>query len=126
MALPYETTANLPIGLFSITTITGGVTYVVESFDAPSEQVRRIERRDASGDPADFMLREDFRAPGSMVLQLATSSTALPAAGDTFVLDWDEDATAETFVIGTVTPNEDQGESFHTVTVEVHHDLTVT
>ncbi len=125
MALPYDTSAgtDLPIGLFSITI--NLVAYICESFEAPAEQVRRIERRDANGDPADFMLRNDFRAPGTAVLQLATDSTALPAAGDTFTYDWDEDTTAETFVVGTVTPNEDQGESFHTVTIEFHHDLTV-
>ena len=122
MALPYSTDGGyLPFGTMTVTITT--IVYVIESFDVPVEAARKIERRDENGDPADFMLREDFRA-GSMTLQMDSTSTDLPLAGAEFTLAWNQDVSAETYVVGAVTVNRDQGEGFHTCTCEVHKKVT--
>ena len=83
MSLPYSSSPNLPFGL-SVVTI-NSVDYVLDSIDHPDEVTRTIQRTDENGDRGDLMIRKsgEFRQ-GSAVLQLATTSTAVPTSGQTF------------------------------------------
>ncbi len=104
MAIPYNSVANQPQGL-EIATI-NAVTYVVDSVDLSATEHRIISRTDENGDRADFMIREGS-APisGSMTLQRATDSTALPPSGTEFTYDFDRSGTASTLVVNSVKVN---------------------
>ena len=81
MAIPYLTTATLPYGSRALAL--GGVTYIANSFST-STGLQVIDRQDELGAPNGAV---GIRQPitGSASLQLATTSTTYPAAGDQLV-----------------------------------------
>lgn len=78
----YSDPSTIPFGSQVITS--QGVTFVAESisFQQPSTTV---ERRDEDGDPSGQVTVAGFDN-GTMVLQLATTSTVPPTIGATFTL----------------------------------------
>lgn len=101
MAIPYNSEANQPLGLESVTI--NSVAYIVNSVDLASFDNRIISRTDANGDRADFALRANSdQITGSMTLQRATNTTVLPAIGDEFTHDYDRSGTASTLVVQNV------------------------
>lgn len=78
----YSDPSTIPFGAQVITS--QGVTFVAESisFSQPSTTV---ERRDEDGDPSGQVTVAGFDN-GTMVLQLATTSTVPPTIGATFTL----------------------------------------
>ena len=93
MAIPYNSAADQPQGLESVTI--NLVSYVVDSVSLASNEHRIISRTDANGDRADFMVRDSGgQIEGSMTLQRATDSTVLPPAGTEFTYDFDRSGTA--------------------------------
>lgn len=80
MAIPYLTTATLPYGTRVVTI--SAVGYIANSFTT-SQSLNVIERQDTLGAPNGAI---GIRQPitGSTSLQLATTSTAIPDAGDEF------------------------------------------
>lgn len=78
----YNDPSTIPFGAQVITS--QGVTFVAESisFQQPSTTV---ERRDEDGDPSGQVTVAGFDN-GTMVLQLATTSTVPPTVGATFTL----------------------------------------
>ena len=117
MALPYSSTANQPQGLESVTI--NLVSYVVDAIDLSASDNRMISRTDANGDRADFMIRKGS-APisGTMTLQRATDTTALPPEGDEFTYDFDRSGTASTLVVMGVKVNRGV-DAFDTFDVDV-------
>jgi hypothetical protein len=104
MAIPYNSVANQPQGLESVTI--NLISYVVDSVDLSSKENRIISRTDANGDRADFMIREGGdQITGSMTLQRALDSTVLPAEGEEFTYDFDRSGTASTLVVSSVSVN---------------------
>jgi hypothetical protein len=98
MALPAESTSDLPFGL-DIVNI-NSVDYTADAIDIPNEATRTIVRGDEFGDRKDFMIRKTTEPiEGSMTLQRATNSTPVPASGTTFTYDADEDGTDETYIV---------------------------
>ena len=87
MAIP-SGTASFPLGFESVTI--GSTTYKVDSVDIASETTRIINRPDENGDASDFQIRTaGEKITGSITLQRATTSTALPASGTDFTYDYD-------------------------------------
>lgn len=100
MAIPYNSEANQPLGLESVTI--NSVAYIVNSVDLASFDNRIISRTDANGDRAGFALRSGSdQITGSMTLQRATDTTVLPAIGDEFIYDYDR-TSASTIVVQNV------------------------
>ena len=101
MAIPYNSEANQPLGLESVTI--NSVAYIVNSVDLASFENRIISRTDANGDRADFHVRKNGdQITGSMTLQRATDTTVLPAEGAEFSYDYDRSGTASTLVVQNV------------------------
>jgi hypothetical protein len=101
MAIPYNSEANQPLGLESVTI--NSVAYILNSVDLASFDNRIISRTDANGDRAGFALRAGSdQITGSMTLQRATDTTVLPAIGDEFTHDYDRSGTASTIVVQNV------------------------
>ncbi len=101
MAIPYNSEANQPLGLESVTI--NSVAYIVNSVDLASFDNRIISRTDANGDRAGFALRAGSdQITGSMTLQRAADTTVLPAIGDEFTYDYDRSGTPSTLVVQNV------------------------
>ncbi len=101
MAIPYNSEANQPLGLESVTI--NSLAYIVNSVDLPSIDSRIISRTDANGDRAGFALRAGSdQITGSMTLQRATDTTVLPAVGNDFTYDYDRSGTDSTLVVQNV------------------------
>lgn len=107
--LPYSSTASLPFGSRVLTI--NAITYVAQSWN-PQKSTREINREDENGDENAFMLRAAVTRQSGIVLQLATSSTAVPTMGQEFTVD------SLTYVITAVGKVETQG-AFHTVSIDV-------
>lgn len=87
MAIPSGTT-SFPLGFETVTI--GSVTYKVDAVDISSETTRIINRPDENGDANDFQIRTaGEKITGTMTLQRATTSTALPDSGQDFDYDFD-------------------------------------
>jgi hypothetical protein len=101
MAIPYESESNQPFGLESVTI--NLVAYIVNSIDLASFENRIISRTNATGGRAGFRVEENSdQITGSMTLQRATDTTALPAQGDEFTYDYDRSGTESTLVVQNV------------------------
>lgn len=117
MAIPYNSVANQPQGLESVTI--NLISYVVDSVDLASNAHRIISRTDADGDRADFMIRDSSeQITGTMTLQRATDSTVLPPAGDEFSYDFDRSGTASTLVVHSVNVDRSK-DAFDTFSISV-------
>jgi hypothetical protein len=91
----------MPLGLSTVTI--ESVNYIQISVDMASFENRIISRTDANGDRAGFALRAGSdQITGTMVLQRATDTTALPSIGAEFTSDYDRSGTASTLVIQNV------------------------
>lgn len=117
MSIPYNSVASQPQGLDTVTIAL--VDYIVDSVDMPSTENRVISRTDANGDRADFMIREGSdQIMGTLTLQRATGSIALPPDGTEFTYDFDRSGTGSTLVVKNVKVNRSK-EDFDTFDVEV-------
>ncbi len=97
MAIP-SGTANFPLGFETVTIDT--VTYKVDAVDIQSETTRIINRPDENGDASDYQIRTaGEKITGTMTLQRATDSTALPSSGDAFDYDFDRSGTDSSLVV---------------------------
>lgn len=89
----------------------GGVILTIDSVKyrainwGPAKGTREVSRNDTQGNIADFRL-EPEPVSGTVTVQLATTSTAIPDTGDTFTVG------STTYVITSVTKNEPEGD-FH-------------
>ena len=112
MSIPYSSTANLPQGFESVTI--NVIAYIVDACSGASKENRIINRTDANGDRADFMIRAGSdQIEVSYTLQRATDTTVLPPEGTTFTHDYDRSGTASTIVVKDVTVARDK-DSFDT------------
>ena len=85
------------------------ITYIAESFEV-SEPTFKVERRSELGAPNGKYIGEDF-VTGSATLQLAASTTAIPALGLTFATKpRDADAATTTFILTEIGIPEAQGD----------------
>lgn len=100
MAIPYLTTATLPYGSRVVTIDSVG--YIANNFST-SQSLNVIERQNELGAPNGAVGIQTART-GSAQLQLATTSTAIPEAGDTFL-----DSTVTYFLTEVSKPEEAQG-----------------
>jgi hypothetical protein len=117
MAIPYNSVANQPQGLETVTI--NVIAYVVDSVDISSKENRTINRTDANGDRADFMLRAGSeQISGTMTLQREADTTALPPEGTEFTYDFDRSGTPSTLVVKDVKVNRSKDE-FDTFDIEV-------
>ena len=112
MSIPYSSVTNLPQGfeVLSIGAVGSEVTYVIDAVSGASFMNRIINRTDANGDRADFMIREGSdQIEVTYTLQRAETSTILPNEGDEFTHDYDRSGgTASTLVVKDVTVNRDK------------------
>ena len=111
MSIPYSSVANLPQGFETLTIGTApAVNYVIDAVSGASYMNRIINRTDANGDRADFMIREGSdQIEVTYTLQRAETSTILPNKGDEFTHDYDRSGgTASTLVVKDVTVNRDK------------------
>ena len=116
MAIPYSSAANLPQGLESVTI--NLISYIVDSVDLSATDHRIISRTDENGDRADFMVREGSgQITGTMTLQRATDTTALPSAGTEFTYDFDRSGTGSTLIVHSVKVNRSK-DAFDTFDVQ--------
>jgi len=116
MSIPYNSQADQPQGLESVTI--NSVAYVVDSVDISTNDNRVISRTDANGDRADFMIRPGADPiSGSLTLQRASTSTVLPPEGDEFSYDFDRSGTASTLVVSNVKVS--RGDDFDTFEIDV-------
>ena len=107
MSLPYSDPA-FPYGSKVLTINT--VTYVANNIRA-TQQAKEIRRTNELGAPSGNIGVEDF-TEGTATLQLATSSTAYPALGDTFAVDLFKAGSTQTYWIKSVSPAYDhEGET---------------
>jgi hypothetical protein len=83
MAIPYLTSTTLPYGSRVVTI--GAVGYIANNYSV-SQSLNVIERQDSLGAPNGAIGIQQAKT-GSAQVQLATSSTTAPAAGDTFSAD---------------------------------------
>lgn len=112
MSIPYSSTANLPQGFETVTI--NLIDYIVDAVSGASFANRVISRTDASGDRADFMIREGSdQVEVTYTLQRSITTTVLPLVGDEFTHDYDRSATSSTLVVKDVTVNRDK-DSFDT------------
>ena len=100
MAIPYLTTATLPYG--SRTILIDSTTYIANNFST-SQSLNVIERTDSLGAPNGAVGIQTART-GSAQLQLASTSTSAPDAGDQFFAD-----SVTYFVTEVSKPEEAQG-----------------
>lgn len=111
--LPYYsssgTAAASPFG--GITLTINSVTYRALNW-APQKSTREIRRNDANGDEAEFQLRGEPTTQSGLMLQLALSSTAVPAMGQEFTVD------SLVYVITRVSAKKPEGE-FWTVEIDI-------
>tara|TARA_R110002153_G_scaffold100761_2_gene236785 strand:- start:3454 stop:3840 length:387 start_codon:yes stop_codon:yes gene_type:complete len=116
MAIPYNSTTNLPQGFETITIGSGAtaIAYIVDACSGASQANRVINRTDADGDRADFMIREGSdQVEVTYTLQRAKTSTILPQVGFGFSHDYDRSGTGSSMVVKDVTVNRDK-DSFDT------------
>lgn len=116
MAIPYLTTATLPYGTRVVTI--NAVGYIANSWTT-TQSLNVIDRQDTLGAPNGAI---GIRTPitGSTTLQLATTSTTYPSAGDEFSST--DAGTAITFFITDRTaPEEQQG--FKTVDISFRESV---
>ena len=107
MSIPYSSTTNLPQGFESVTI--NLIAYIVDACSGASKENRIINRTDANGDRADFMIRAGSdQIEISYTLQRATDTTVLPPEGTTFTHDYDRSGTASTMVVKDVTVARDK------------------
>jgi hypothetical protein len=83
MPIPYTTTTTLPYGSRVVTI--GAVGYIANNFST-SQSLNVIERTDSLGAPNGAVGIRQANT-GSAQLQLATSSTTIPSAGDVVTVD---------------------------------------
>lgn len=103
MPIPTGTT-NFPLGFETVTINT--VTYKVDAVDISSETTRIINRPDQNGDASDFQIRTSGeKITGSITLQRADTSTAVPPSGTTFSYDYDRSGVDSTIVVTDVKVN---------------------
>jgi hypothetical protein len=115
MPLPYSSVPNLPLGTGTVTI--NSITYIVESVDLPTAAVRKIVRTDSNGDPSAFMLRADF-ITGTMTLQRANTTVALPEPG--IVFSYDHAGAEAHYVTGAIKRVRGKDE-FDTFEIEIHY-----
>jgi len=116
MSIPYNSQADQPQGLESVTI--NSVAYVVDSVDIATKDNRVISRTDANGDRADFMIRPGTDPiGGSLTLQRASTTTVLPPEGHEFTYDFDRSGTASTLVVSNVKVA--RGDDFDTFEIDV-------
>jgi hypothetical protein len=97
MAIP-SGTANFPLGFETVTI--NSITYKVDAVDIASETTRIINRPDENGDASDFQIRvAGEKITGTMTLQRATTSTALPSSGQDFTYDFDRSGTTSSLTV---------------------------
>ena len=117
MAIPYNSVANQPQGLETVTI--NLIDYIVDDVSLSSNEHRIISRTDENGDRADFMIRDgSSQIEGTMTLQRETTSTVLPPEGTTFTYDFDRSGTASTLVVHSVNVNRGK-EDFDTFSINV-------
>lgn len=105
MGLPFND-GTVPFGSRVLTI--NSVTYVAENFEV-KEPTFNVERRNEINQPNGQYIDADF-ITGSATLQLATSSTAIPANGDTFATKpRAADVSTTTFVLTEIGIPEEQG-----------------
>lgn len=107
MSIP--TNSTFPLGFESVTINVGGgasgtggtnTAYKVDAVDIASETTRIINRPDENGDASDFQIRKaSEKITGTMTLQRATTTTALPESGDTFDYDFDRSGADSSLVV---------------------------
>ena len=117
MSIPYSSVANLPQGFETLTIGTApAVNYVIDAVSGASYMNRIINRTDANGDRADFMIREGSdQIEVTYTLQRAETSTILPNEGDEFTQDYGRSGgTTSTLVVKDVTVNRDK-DAFDTI-----------
>ena len=100
MPIPYTTTATLPYG--SRTVLIDSTTYIANNYST-SQSLNVIERTDSLGAPNGAVGIRTART-GSAQLQLASTSTTAPDAGDEFLAD-----SVTYFVTEVSKPEEAQG-----------------
>ena len=97
MAIP-SGTANFPLGFESVTI--NSIAYKVDAVDIASETTRIINRPDENGDASDFQIRKaGEKITGTMTLQRATTSTALPDSGLDFTYDFDRSGSTSSLTV---------------------------
>ena len=97
MAIP-SGTANFPLGFETVTI--NSITYKVDAVDIASETTRIINRPDENGDASDFQIRKaGEKITGTMTLQRATTTTALPDSGQDFDYDFDRSGTTSSLTV---------------------------
>ena len=97
MAIP-SGTANFPLGFESVTI--NSIAYKVDAVDIASETTRIINRPDENGDASDFQIRKaGEKITGTMTLQRATTSTALPDSGQDFTYDFDRSGSTSSLTV---------------------------
>ena len=117
MAIPYNSVANQPQGLETVTI--NLIDYIVDDVSLSSNEHRIISRTDENGDRADFMIRDgSSQIEGTMTLQRETTSTVLPPEGTTFTYDFDRSGTASTLVVHSVKVNRGK-DDFDTFSINV-------
>ena len=117
MALPSSTPANFPLGIADVTI--NLVVYVVNSIDMSTTTTRQVVRTDGNGDYADSQTRASAEPIlGTMELQMASTSTALPEAGQSFTYDFDKSGTASTLEVTDVKLNQ-SGDAADTVEIGI-------
>ena len=110
MALPSTAPANFPQGLDVVTI--NAVAYIADAIDLPSEVTRLITRTDENGDYAESQTRVSSEATtGTMTLQRASTTTALPSAGQSFTHDFDASGTPSTLEVMDVKVNRSKDEA---------------
>lgn len=116
MALPYLSSANLPLGSTLLTI--NSLSYRALNWN-PKRNSRKIRRDDVNGDQAEFEIRKE---PGtwSGTLQKPLTTTVIPVQGQTFE---NPDVEDEIWVITSVTPVKPMGE-FHTIDIDAEEVMT--
>jgi hypothetical protein len=100
MAIPYLTTIALPYGSRVVTISSVG--YIANNFSV-AQSLNVIERQDSLGAPNGAVGIQQART-GSAQLQLATTSTTAPSAGEAFAAD-----SVSYFLTEVSKPEEQQG-----------------
>src|SRR5689334_15403512 len=85
------------------------VAYIAENISVKRPAVI-IERRNELNEPSGWVGIADF-ITGTATLQMASTSTAQPPAGQTFSTTFDATIGAETFVITEIDKSESQGDA---------------
>ena len=108
--VPYNNTAAVaaatPFGGVVLTI--GATTYRALNWK-PEKQTRKIRRNDVNGDQAEFMLRAEPTTQSGLNLQMALSTTPIPALGAEFA-----GPDSLTYVITKAGPGRQEGEFWMT------------